>query len=213
MEFVDNYLKLITGEHRDKPKYISMVRALLSHGSDIFSVGVELDDDFDLDYADGVQEDVLGDIVGTSRELGWQPEFNLNPILDNANFRTLLMAKISKNMWKGGIRDLAKTWKLLFGNPILIEDNQDMTIDVVIISNGIDKLTQMMIRNGDIIPKPQSVLVNAYFANGNVFGYDIENDVISGYDKGNWIELGDEMSFAYDTDTPRLSGYDSGMWG
>lgn len=213
MEFVDNYLKLITGEHRDKPKYISMVRALLSHGSDIFSVGVELDDDFDLDYADGVQEDVLGDIVGTSRELGWQPEFNLNPILDNANFRTLLMAKISKNMWKGGIRDLATTWKLLFGNLILIEDNQDMTIDVVIISNGIDKLTQMMIRNGDIIPKPQSVLVNAYFANGNVFGYDIENDVISGYDKGIWIEQGDEMSFAYDTDTPRLSGYDSGMWG
>lgn len=213
MEFVDNYLKLITGEHRDKPKYISMVRVLLSHGSDIFSVGVELDDDFDLDYADGVQEDVLGDIVGTSRELGWQPEFNLNPILDNANFRTLLMAKISKNMWKGGIRDLATTWKLLFGNPILIEDNQDMTIDVVIISNGIDKLTQMMIRNGDIIPKPQLVLVNAYFANSNVFGYDIENDVISGYDKGNWIEQGDEMSFAYDTDTPRLSGYDSGMWG
>lgn len=213
MEFVDNYLKLITGEHRDKPKYISMVRALLSHGSDIFSVGVELDDDFDLDYADGVQEDVLGDIVGTSRELGWQPEFNLNPILDNANFRTLLMAKISKNMWKGGIRDLATTWKLLFGNSILIEDNQDMTINVVIISNGIDKPTQMMIRNGDIIPKPQSVLVNAYFATSNVFGYDIENDVISGYDKGNWIEQGDEMSFAYDTDTPRLSGYDSGMWG
>lgn len=213
MEFVDNYLKLITGEHRDKPKYISMVRALLSHGSDIFSVGVELDDDFDLDYADGVQEDVLGDIVGTSRELGCQPEFNLNSILDNANFRTLLMAKISKNMWKGGIRDLATTWKLLFGNPILIKDNQDMTIDVVIISNGIDKLTQMMIRNGDIIPKPQSVLVNAYFVNSNVFGYDIENDVISGYDKGNWIEQGDEMSFAYDTDTPRLSGYDSGMWG
>ena len=213
MEFVDNYLQLITGEHRDKPKYISMVRALLSHGSDIFSVGVELDDDFDLDYADGVQEDVLGDIVGTSRELGWQPEFNLNPILDNANFRTLLMAKISKNMWKGGISDLAKTWKLLFGNPILIEDNQDMTIDVVIISNGIDKLTQLMIRNGDIIPNPQSVLVNAYFANGNVFGYDIENDVISGYDKGIWIEQDNEMSFAYDTDTPRLSGYDSGMWG
>lgn len=213
MEFVDNYLKLITGEHRDKPKYISMVRALLSHGSDIFSVGVELDDDFDLDYADGVQEDVLGDIVGTSRELGWQPEFNLNPILDNANFRTLLMAKISKNMWKGSIHDLATTWKMLFGKPILIEDNQDMTIDVVIISNGIDKLTQLMIRNGYIIPKPQSVLVNAYFADNNVFGYDIENDVIAGYDKGNWIEQGDEMSFAYDTDTPRLSGYDSGIWG
>lgn len=213
MEFVNNYLKLITGEHRDKPKYISMVRALLSHSSDIFSVGVELDDDFDLDYADGVQEDVLGEIIGASRMLGYQPEFNLNPILDNANFRSLLMAKISKNMWKGGIQDLATTWKVLFGTPILIEDNQDMTIDVVIISNGLDKMTQLMIRNGDIIPKPQSVLVNAYVANDHVFGYDIENDVIAGYDKGNWIEQGDEMSFAYDTDTSRLSGYESGRWG
>lgn len=213
MEFIDNYLKLITGKHRDKPKYMSMVRALLSHSNAIFSLGVELDDDFDLDYADGVQEDVLGEIIGASRMLGYQPEFNLNPILDNVNFRSLLMAKISKNMWKGGIQDLATTWKVLFGTPILIKDNQDMTIDVVIISNGLDKMTQLMIRNGDIIPKPQSVLVNAYFINDHVFGYDIENDVIAGYDKGNWIEQGDEMSFAYDTDTSRLSGYESGRWG
>ena len=213
MEFVDNYLKLITGEHRDKPQYMSMVRALLSHSNEIFSLGVELDDDFDLDYADGVQEDVLGEIIGASRMLGYQPEFNLNPILDNANFRSLLMAKISKNMWKGGIQDLATTWKVLFGTPILIEDNQDMTIDVVIISNRLDKMTQQMIRNGDIIPKPQSVLVIAYSANDHVFGYDIENDVITGYDKGNWIEQGNEMSFAYDTDTSRLSGYESGRWG
>ena len=155
---------------------------------------------------------MLGEIIGASRMLGYQPEFNLNPILDNANFRSLLMAKISKNMWKGGIQNLATTWKVLFGTPILIEDNQDMTIDVVIISNGLDKMTQLMIRNGDIIPKPQSVLVNAYFANDHVFGYDIENDVIAGYDKGNWIEQGDEMSFAYDTDTSRLSGYESGRW-
>lgn len=213
MEFVDNYLKLITGEHRNKPKYMSMLRAVLSYSTDIFALGIDLDDYFDLDYANGVQEDVLGDIVGTSRILEWQPELKLSPVLDNANFRIVLMAKISKNMWKGGIQDLETTWKILFSTPILIEDNQDMTIDVVIISNGINKLTQLMIRNGDIIPKPQSVLVNAYFANNNVFGYDIENDVIAGYDKGNWIEQGDEMSFAYDTDTPRLSGYDSGMWG
>nr|DAG53825.1 MAG TPA: Protein of unknown function (DUF2612) [Caudoviricetes sp.] len=213
MEFVDNYLKLITGEHRNKPKYMSMLRAVLSYSTDIFALGIDLDDYFDLDYANGVQEDVLGDIVGTSRTLEWQPELKLSPVLDNANFRIVLMAKISKNMWKGGIQDLGTAWKILFSTPILIEDNQDMTIDVVIISNGIDKLTQLMIRNGDIIPKPQSVLVNAYFANNNVFGYDIENDVIAGYDKGNWIEQGDEMSFAYDTDTPRLSGYDSGMWG
>lgn len=213
MEFVDNYLKLITGEHRNKPKYMSMLRAVLSYSTDIFALGIELDDDFDLDYADGVQEDVLGDIVGTSRTLGWQPELNLNPVLDNANFRTLLMAKISKNMWKGGIQDLATTWKMLFGTPILIEDNQDMTIDVVIVSSGLNKLTQLMIRNGDIIPKPQSVLVNAYFANDYVFGYDLETDVIAGYDKGNWIEQGDELAFAYDSDTSRLAGYDSGLWG
>lgn len=213
MEFVDNYLKLITGEHRDKPKYMSMIRAVLSHSTDIFALGIELDDDFDLDFATGVQEDVLGDIVGTSRTLDWQPELKLNPVLDNANFRILLMAKISKNIWKGGIQDLANTWNTLFSTPILIQDNQDMTIDVVIISSGFDKLIQLLIRNGDIIPKPQSVLVNAYFVNNRVFGYDLENDIIAGYDKGNWVEQGEESAFAYDTDTSGLSGYDSGMWG
>ena len=73
MEFVDNYLKLITGEHRNKPKYMSMLRAVLSYSTDIFALGIDLDDYFDLDYANVVQEDIISDIIGTSRLFELKP--------------------------------------------------------------------------------------------------------------------------------------------
>lgn len=186
MEFSDNYLKLITSEHRNKPKYISMVRAVLSHSTDIFSVGIEMDDSFDLDYASGHREDVLGEIVEASRHLGWQPELEISPILDNAAFRTLLKAKIAKNMWGGGIQDLTEVWKSLFEGSIAVRDNQDMLIDVSIVGSKLDRITRLMIMNGDILPKPQSVFVNFHISREKVFGYDIENDVIAGYDTGSW---------------------------
>ena len=186
MEFVDNYMKLITGEHRDKPKYMAMVKALLSHSTDIFSVGIEIDDDFDLDFASGNQEDVLGEIVGEIRNLGWQPDLEISPILDNSAFRTLLKAKIAKNMWTGGIRDLAETWRMLFDSDITIRDNQDMTIDVSIVGDSLDAITKMLIKRGDLIPKPQSVLINYHLSQSKVFGYDTDDDVITGYDNGTW---------------------------
>lgn len=186
MEFIDNYLKLITSEHRDKPKYMAMVKALLSHSTAVFSVGIELDDDFDLDLAAGNQEDVLGEIVGEIRNLGWQPDLGISPVLDNSAFRTLLKAKIAKNMWAGVVRDLADTWRALFDSGIVIRDNQDMTIDISIVGDSLDQITKMLILRGDLIPKPQSVLVNYHLSQNKVFGYDTDDDVITGYDDGYW---------------------------
>lgn len=212
MALLDNYLKLITSQHRDKPKYMAMVTALLRPSDDIFALAATMDDEFDVMLATGVQEDVVGMLVGTNRTLDFQPDKGLDPVLDNAAYRMLLQAKIAQNMWKGGIMDLRDLWATIFGNGIILQDNQNMTIDVVVIGNSFDQIVRNMIQKGMIVPKPQSVKLTTYFSDQEVFGYDMETNTIRGYDEANWIEENTKDSFAYDYDESGLFGYDTGNW-
>ena len=125
MPLVDNYLNLITSQHKTKSKFMAMVKAILIKSDDIFNLAVHFDDEFDLDLATGNQEDLLGIIAGISRILDFQPDKGLSPILDNFAYRNLIRSKIAQNMWKGGILDLKDLWRVLFGEGIIIQDNQD----------------------------------------------------------------------------------------
>lgn len=214
MALLDNYTKLITSQHRDKPKYMAIVTALLSYSDDIFSLGVGMDDEFDVMLATGTQEDTLGILIGVERTIDFQPDKGLSPVLDNAAYRTLLRAKIAQNMWKGGIMDLKDLWAVLFGSGIVVQDNQDMTIDVAVVGDSFDQITKNLIQNGYIVPKPQSVGVNTYFSDGPVFGYDMETATIRGYDQANWLDPTPKDSFSYDTEDKkrRMYGYDTGNW-
>lgn len=212
MALLDNYLKLITSQHRDKPKYMAMVMALLRPSDDIFALAATMDDEFDVMLATGIQEDIVGILVGANRTLDFQPDKGLSPILDNAAYRILLQAKIAQNMWKGGIMDLRDLWTTLFGEGIIIQDNQDMTIDVVVIGSSFDQIVRNMIQKGMIVPKPQSVKLTTYFSDQQVFGYDMETNTIRGYDEANWVEDRPKDSFAYDYDEANLLGYDAGNW-
>lgn len=69
MPLVDNYLNLITSQHKTKSKFMAMVKAILIKSDDIFNLAVHFDDEFDLDLATGNQEDLLGIIAGISRIL------------------------------------------------------------------------------------------------------------------------------------------------
>ncbi|MDU4960210.1 MAG: DUF2612 domain-containing protein [Sporomusaceae bacterium] len=213
MALKDRYLNLISSQHRDKPKYMAMLSALMQPSEDIFAVGVYLDDEFDIDNAVGKQQDILGHIVGQERTLPFQPARGLSPVLDNYAYRQLLKAKIAKNTWKGRVEDLKETWLTLFGKPIIIQDNQDMTIDVVVVGL-FDQIVKDMILNGLIVPKPQSVGVNYAFADEAVFGYDMETASIKGYDHADWMNPNPVDSFAYDTDNDeqRMFGYNQGYW-
>ena len=212
MALLDNYLKLITSQHRDKPKYMAMVTVLLRPSDDIFALAATMDDEFDVILATGVQEDVVGTLVGANRTLNFQPDKGLDPVLDNAAYRMLLQAKIAQNMWKGGIMDLRDLWATIFGDGIILQDNQNMTIDVVVIGNSFDQIVRNMIQKGLIVPKPQSVKLTTYFSDQQVFGYDMETNTIRGYDEANWIEENTKDSFAYDCDESGLFGYDTGNW-
>jgi hypothetical protein len=156
MSLLSAYQDLITSEHRGKPKYMATVTALLQHSTDIYSCGVYLDDQFDLDLAEGKQEDILGENVGKSRKMPFELITTGSSTLDNESYRTLLKATIAKNLWKGGIEDLEDIWLNLFQERIRIVDNQDMTIEVQIL-NVPTSVIQELIVMGQIVPKPQSV--------------------------------------------------------
>ena len=154
---VGHYLDLITSEHRDKPKYIAMVNALLQPSDDIFALGITIDDEFDVDLAVGKQEDTLGEIVDMDRTLPYQPISAPSAVMDNENYRAMIKAKIAKNMWRGGIEDMEDVWQALFGTRIAIQDNQDMTITVSL--NPYSGMLRENLLHELIIPKPQSVRV------------------------------------------------------
>ena len=214
MALLDSYLNLITSQHKTRNKYMATVKALLSHSDDIFNCAVYFDDEFDLDLSTGNQENILGSIAGVDRTLDFQPDKGLSPVLDNFAYRNLIRSKIAQNMWKGGTLDLNDLWNELFGEGIIIQDNQDMTIDVVVIGDEFDQITKNMIKKGYIVPKPQSVGVNFSFADGPVFGYDMETDTVKGYDHANWLDPAPKVSFGYDVEDEEnaLFGYDKGYW-
>ena len=156
------YLNLITSQHRDKTRYMSIVAAFLGHTDDIFSAGIYLDDEFDLEIARGKQEDTLGMFVGEERMLDFIPQSGESPVLDNESYRVLLKSRIIKNLWKGGIEDLQDSWEELFNDRIKIRDNQDMTIDILV-KDPFDNRLNEAIARGKVFPKPQSVLVTYVF--------------------------------------------------
>lgn len=161
MSLLSSYQDLITSEHKDKPKYMATVTALLRHSTDIYETAVYMDDYFDLDESEGRQEDILGILVGADREVSYQPDHADSSILNDEMYRVLIKSKIAKNAWKGGIEDLQEIWRVLFGQPLKIIDNQDMTIDVDVAGFSIgspnDAAIKEMIQHGLIVPKPQSV--------------------------------------------------------
>ena len=156
------YLNLITSQHRDKPRYMSIMAAFLGHTDDIFSAGIYLDDEFDLEIARGKQEDILGMFVGEERMLDFIPQSGESPVLDNESYRVLLKSRIIKNLWKGGVEDLKDSWEELFNDRIKIRDNQDMTIDILV-KDPFDNRLNEAIARGKVFPKPQSVLVTYVF--------------------------------------------------
>lgn len=207
------YLNLVTSLYRDKPKFIAWLSTFLDKAHDILTVLEAIDAAFDLDNAVGEQLNILGKVVGQERTVDFQPTDGSSPILDDGTYRTLLKAKIVKNLWKGQIDELQPVWKNLFPDgDIIIRDNQDMTMDVGVLGN-VPLIVRDLIKYGYIVPKPQSVRINYYFfGRAPIFGYDIDNDFISGYDKGIWSIPENVTLFGYDQDDLSVSGYDKGSW-
>ncbi len=136
-----DYTVLITSEHRDKPRFMATVRALVQPLVDQMNVLQSMPSKFDLDNAVGVQLDDVGLWVGVSRKvrtpltgiyfsfdvagLGfdqgiWKGPFDPDTgltVLDNDTYRLVIRAKIGANHWDGTLASSAAILNSIFGNP------------------------------------------------------------------------------------------------
>lgn len=216
MPDVDSYLGLITSYHRGKPKFAAMVKAIVEPIVAQQAFFQNLPRDFDLDEAIGVQLDQVGEWVGRTRFIkvpiagawfsfdilnrGFDQGIWLNSQydtpagvtrLDDETYRTLLRAKIAANNWDGTLGSAKAALEILFPGgetTILVLDNQDMTITFGVSGAIPSALFIALLSQGYLPLKPEGVRADYLITTvaGPLFGFDVSNEFISGFDDGAW---------------------------
>lgn len=183
---IQSYLDLITSQHKTKPKFNAWLSAALSTVYDGMSATDSINAAFDIESAEGSQLDVIGEILGRSRYLPFQPGNGSPPTLSDDNYRISLKAKVIQNGWDGTIPSIYSIWYSLFSDLTMnIVDNQNMTMSVLIDSNNqMDPVITEMIAAGYIIPKPAGVglkiiEVTKAFENQYIAGWVTTNEIVT----------------------------------
>lgn len=181
------YLELITSEYKGKPNFTAFLTAFLDKAEDVYSCGKNITSAFDIDTAVGVQLDTLGKILGVDRKLSFEPT-NGESTMNDDYYRMCLKAAIAKNTWKGTRTSLEEMLEWAFPDSVfIVNDNQDMSMDVVYVTGSTDQYLLELLQNGYIIPKPEGVNINYSTTSSEVFGWNLDNDAIKGWDEGTWI--------------------------
>lgn len=214
-----DYTALITSQHNDKPKFVAMTASDVEPFVEIENILLSIPSIYDVDTAIGSALDVIGEWVGASRNVSipltgvyfewdgtalvgwdsgtWQGEFDptagLTSLPDDS-YRKFIKAKTAANKWDGTIENAYDVWVEIFtDSAIIIQDNQDMTITVGVSGTKLGAVDQALLTQGYLALKPVGVGIS-YFAitldSGALFGWDVSNTAISGWDLGQWpIEI------------------------
>mgnify|MGYP003571249594 CR=1 FL=1 len=160
---VEDYLALVEAQHRIRPKYMAMLETLLRGAQAGYDAASEQPKLMSLDYAEGAQLDVIGDIVGVSRNYPyWDGSTSQIGRMDDAQYRLVIRATIAKNQWDGSFHSFRDTWNSIFSGlamDALVVDNLDMSC-IVYISGDFDDDIASLITAGYIFPKPMGVKMN-----------------------------------------------------
>jgi len=184
---VDYYMSLLSSQYQNAPNQKAWLQTLLIPFHDAAALLSQWSYEFDIDEAIGSQLDIIGQIVGASRVLAFQPAGGVSPILNDSTYRILLKAKVAQNQWDGLIASVYPIWQTLFpGGTIIIQDNQNMTA-VISLAGNFTSIIQDMILNDLIVPRPDGVMYTYVFAKLPMFGYDVDTAYIAGYDAGFYV--------------------------
>lgn len=213
---MSEYTDRITSEHADKPKFVALVDGITLDVSSIRNMELGLVDKFDLELAIGAQLDIIGEWVGISRNVNtsisgvyfsfdtpglgfdqgvWKGPFDPDTgitVLPDDTYRILIRAKIGANRWDGTMPG----WKAIIDQVfapetnIFVQDNGDMTMTVVVAGVIPSALFLALLTGGYLPLKPEAIGIAYYLVTSvpgsPVFGFDTQNDFISGFDSGSW---------------------------
>ncbi|MCL1939527.1 MAG: DUF2612 domain-containing protein [Desulfovibrionaceae bacterium] len=212
---VDDYLKLIPSQHRNKPLYMATVEALLRPVDGIADALETLRTAFDLDTAVGRQLDAVGVRVGRTRHLhtpltgvyfswntedvGWNegvwkglhdPESGLLSLSDDI-YRMLLKAKVAANRWDGTTPGAYEAWEVAFadlGSIIMIQDNQDMSMVIGVAGMPLNAVFEQLLLQQYIPLKPDGVRIKWYAITpdgGPLFAWNCDSPALAGWSDQN----------------------------
>lgn len=180
----DAYTSLVTSEHNKRPNFMAMIAVQVQAYVDNINLLRSFKALFDLDVAIGQQLDMLGLWIGASRNIpipltGVYFAFNTTGLgfnqgtwfgigdsasglttLSDDQYRLLLRAKIASNHWDGTVPGAYAIWAIVFQfEPfnILIQDNQDMTMQFTLVGTNIPAVTKALLTNGLIALIPAGV--------------------------------------------------------
>jgi len=187
------YIKLLTSEYQLAEKFKAWLRSVVCvYLQDTMTCANQLNYDFDIELAIGVQLDAIGEIVGQSRTLGFTPSdpAYLPVLYDDEIYRRVLKSRIALNHWDGQLGSIQEKWLRIFpGTNIVITDNQDMTITVSV-TGYMDELIKDMIEHDMIIPRPQGVMINYVWSPRDVKIFALDYEIIEpdygGFDVAYW---------------------------
>ena len=185
------YISLLTSEYQLSENIKDFLTKPVSQITSVMNAANVMDANFDLDYAKGPQLDILGQIIGFSRVLPFEPSDGSGSTIDDTLYRQLLKATIAMNQWDGKIGSIESQWVAIFpGMSLAIKDNQDMSMTLTV-SGKVPIVLQEIIEAGFVVPRPQAVQLNYswFVANKLWFAYDINNNIYTGYNKGYWQPL------------------------
>jgi hypothetical protein len=193
LDMID-YLNLLTSQYQLSTNFKTWLEKVLEIAEDGMEAANNMNNVFDIDFAVGVQLDIIGTILGQTRYLPFQPTDGSDPKLDDNMYRKLLKAKIALNHWDGQLASIEQKWQSIFpGTNIIIKDNQDMTIDISV-TGDITSLIQEMIEYDMIVPRPQAVGVNYAWVLKitKIFAYDMGattgSTTYDGYNLASWAK-------------------------
>ena len=209
-----DYTALITSEHQNKPKFAAMVEAVSGCFTGVNAFLYSLIDAFDLDLAEGVQLDDVGEWVGLGRHvstplpnvyfsldvagLGLDEGYLKGPYdpdngvstLDDETYRVALRVKIAANHWDGttdGLNDLFGV-RVGGGTVAFVEDHQDMSMSYCLWGEPPAQVVLSLFKSPGLVVKPAGVKIDGYYKtslSGYPFlGLDATGDYVAGLDEG-----------------------------
>jgi hypothetical protein len=184
---LEEYLNVITSQFRTKPNYMSFVEAILRLLTDVSDMLDGFDYKFDLNFAEGEQLDLIGKIVGASRNMDFVFSDGTSTLSDE-EYRLYLKSVIAQNHWNGTLEDILELWSTLFpGIELKILDNQDMSCIIYLADGNLSAKMVELLKADKLIPRPAGVRYIYTFGENYIFAFDMDEAPFKGWDKGYFL--------------------------
>lgn len=184
---VQKYIDLITSEYYNNPKFTTMTRKILEKDYGSASVLEHMWDYFNLDSAVGAQLDIVGQYLNIKRELPIDDDV-LPDVLPDDLYRLVLKARVLQYHWDGTIEGIYKmTQELLPTALIWLQDNQNGSYNMLLMSPDFDEQLSELFILGYITPKPAGIKVVYTLFERPFFAWDRNDQYYKGWDESVWL--------------------------